>query len=378
MRASLGQKALGLQTVNAADGATLTRPQAVRRWAVPVRHRRRRLGPPVRPQRRRRSARLGSLIGLAGLRLPDLPAVDDVPEPEAAGLSTTSRPARSSSSAAKQPDRHRTRTGPASPAPFRFLRARSPASGRGAAGTPRAAAGRTRRPAGSTAARRSRRAARPRAAAGARRPRAAAPTPRARSSLVGGTSRIAPATSAWSDGLASPPRRARAGAAGPAPPSPSAPSSSGSSARANHATAARWLRSAASAAATTADGSSRIATQRSPGRRPASRRAIDRPSSDSRPWLLRPMPTNGNSGAASCSSSHASSGRGDDRRLRRALAPGVPVQPLEEVGVEQDRGARRGRHMTTYSTTLDGRLSRGARFRPPSRADHPAYPGDRP
>lgn len=32
MRASLGQKALNLQTVNAADGATLTRDQAVRRW----------------------------------------------------------------------------------------------------------------------------------------------------------------------------------------------------------------------------------------------------------------------------------------------------------------------------------------------------------
>jgi uncharacterized RDD family membrane protein YckC len=33
MRASLGQKVLGLQTVSAADGATLTRPQAIRRWA---------------------------------------------------------------------------------------------------------------------------------------------------------------------------------------------------------------------------------------------------------------------------------------------------------------------------------------------------------
>ena len=32
MRASLGQKALGLQTVNAADGATLTQDQAIRRW----------------------------------------------------------------------------------------------------------------------------------------------------------------------------------------------------------------------------------------------------------------------------------------------------------------------------------------------------------
>jgi uncharacterized RDD family membrane protein YckC len=32
MRASLGQKVLGLQTVNAADGATLTRDKAIRRW----------------------------------------------------------------------------------------------------------------------------------------------------------------------------------------------------------------------------------------------------------------------------------------------------------------------------------------------------------
>ena len=32
MRASLGQKVLNLQTVNAADGATLTRPQALLRW----------------------------------------------------------------------------------------------------------------------------------------------------------------------------------------------------------------------------------------------------------------------------------------------------------------------------------------------------------
>ena len=32
LRASLGQKALGLNTLNAADGATLTRPQAIRRW----------------------------------------------------------------------------------------------------------------------------------------------------------------------------------------------------------------------------------------------------------------------------------------------------------------------------------------------------------
>jgi len=32
LRASLGQRVLGLNTVSAADGATITRPQAVRRW----------------------------------------------------------------------------------------------------------------------------------------------------------------------------------------------------------------------------------------------------------------------------------------------------------------------------------------------------------
>ncbi len=34
LRASLGQKLLGLETVNAADGATLPQPQAIRRWLV--------------------------------------------------------------------------------------------------------------------------------------------------------------------------------------------------------------------------------------------------------------------------------------------------------------------------------------------------------
>jgi uncharacterized RDD family membrane protein YckC len=33
MRASIGQRVLGLETVNAADGATLTQDQAIRRWA---------------------------------------------------------------------------------------------------------------------------------------------------------------------------------------------------------------------------------------------------------------------------------------------------------------------------------------------------------
>lgn len=34
LRASPGQKLLGLETVNAAEGATLTQPQAIRRWLV--------------------------------------------------------------------------------------------------------------------------------------------------------------------------------------------------------------------------------------------------------------------------------------------------------------------------------------------------------
>jgi uncharacterized RDD family membrane protein YckC len=34
LRASPGQKALGLETVNAADGKTLTQPQAIKRWLV--------------------------------------------------------------------------------------------------------------------------------------------------------------------------------------------------------------------------------------------------------------------------------------------------------------------------------------------------------
>jgi uncharacterized RDD family membrane protein YckC len=34
LRASLGQKLLGLETVNAADGKTLTQPQAIRRWLI--------------------------------------------------------------------------------------------------------------------------------------------------------------------------------------------------------------------------------------------------------------------------------------------------------------------------------------------------------
>ena len=92
------------------------------------------------------------------------------------------------------------------------------------------------------------------------------------------------------------------------------------------------------------------AAQRGPvGRRPASRRAIERPSSDSRPWLLRPTATNASSGASSCSARYAS---------RAALMTAVLVvrarrrvagRPVEQVGVGEDRRAMR-RHMTTYMT----------------------------
>ena len=85
MRASLGQRALGLQTLNASDGSTLTRPQAVRRWAclygifAVASALQLALGGSD-------LATLASLIGLADLRVLDLPAVGDKPEPEEAGL----------------------------------------------------------------------------------------------------------------------------------------------------------------------------------------------------------------------------------------------------------------------------------------------------
>ena len=85
LRASLGQRALGLNTLNAADGATLTRPQAVRRWLF--------LFGFVAFASAMQSAlqttslnTIGFLVGLAGVRVRDLPAVDDVQQPEEAGL----------------------------------------------------------------------------------------------------------------------------------------------------------------------------------------------------------------------------------------------------------------------------------------------------
>ena len=98
----------------------------------------------------------------------------------------------------------------------------------------------------------------------------------------------------WPGRPGSRPARARAGAAGRARPGSGRPSRRGSSARANQATAASWLRSARSAAATITEPSSRIATPAAVSeraeRRPASRRAMRRPSRDRRPWPLSPMP----------------------------------------------------------------------------------------
>ena len=60
LRASLGQRALGLNTLNAADGATLTPPAGRAPVAVPVRLRGLRVGACSRPSARRRSARSDS------------------------------------------------------------------------------------------------------------------------------------------------------------------------------------------------------------------------------------------------------------------------------------------------------------------------------
>ena len=85
MRASLGQRIMGLQTVSAADGATLTRDQATRRWAFLYGF----VALATALQFALTGTDLGglaSLIGLLLVRLHDLPAVDDVSEPQAPGL----------------------------------------------------------------------------------------------------------------------------------------------------------------------------------------------------------------------------------------------------------------------------------------------------
>ena len=65
MRASLGQKALNLQTVNAADGATLTREQALRALGLAVRRLRPGQRGPDWCSGRPTSSILGSLVSLA-------------------------------------------------------------------------------------------------------------------------------------------------------------------------------------------------------------------------------------------------------------------------------------------------------------------------
>ena len=167
LRASPGQKMLGLETVNAADGATLTRDQAVRRWAFLF-------GPQVIASVFSFSGSvsnslgaLGSLLGLLAF-LYAIYLLYTVTQSSSARVSMTSRPRRWSSSAA-DPDRFDITTGPATP-PVSIQGSKS--SVRTCVdGTPRAGAGRRPPRAGSTAARRSRPAARRRAAAGARPPR---------------------------------------------------------------------------------------------------------------------------------------------------------------------------------------------------------------
>ena len=87
MRASPGQKVLNLETVNAADGATLTQPQAIRRWVFLW-------GP-----HRARSALIATILGilislLAWPALPDLPDVHDSTRAPSARATTTCRQAR--------------------------------------------------------------------------------------------------------------------------------------------------------------------------------------------------------------------------------------------------------------------------------------------
>ena len=86
LRASPGQKMIGLETVNAADGATLTRDQAVRRWAFLY-------GPTTVAGVFQfagvdvvdaRFARVAARAARVPVR--DLPAVHRDPEPEAPGL----------------------------------------------------------------------------------------------------------------------------------------------------------------------------------------------------------------------------------------------------------------------------------------------------
>ena len=161
--------------------------------AVPVRLRGLRVGDAVGPQRDvARHARIPDRA--PGVRVRDLPAVDDVPEPQEAGLPR--RPGRDGRRQARpDPRPSSSRTGPASPAPFslsRLPRARSRASGlwrgRNTASGRRSNEATRRIDSRSAVATRSASASRGRCSA-ASVIRSAA---RARSSVVGGTRRIAP------------------------------------------------------------------------------------------------------------------------------------------------------------------------------------------
>ena len=282
-RATYGQKILKLETVNAADGATLTQHAG-----HPP------LGVPVRP-----GGRLGDLHEDPGgrpriaahpgpARVPALdprppllpvPALHHVAEPQAPGLPR--RPGRHRGDQAPLAARHHVaadeRGRSAGPVLVsQRLRLEVEASGRGAAGTPPAAAGRSRDPADAEplGGRHEQRVRQPRA--GARPPRPSAPPPGARSSGVGATRRIASAISACEHRLGRGgaqlaleqhvqlrERRGRPAAAA-RPRARTRP------------TAARWLRSATSAAATTADGSSRTPPSES-ARSPARLAPRDRP-----------------------------------------------------------------------------------------------------
>ena len=98
---------------------------------------------------------------------------------------------------------------------------------------------------------------------------------------------------------------------------------------------ASWLRSAWSAAASTALA---VEQDRHVGRSardgpapPASRRAIERPSSDSRPCWLRPTARKGRSGASSCRLEVRLDGGRDDRRPGRPVTRREPPDALEQV-----------------------------------------------
>ena len=361
---------LGLETVNAADGATLTRDQAVRRWAFLF-------GPQVVASVFQFSGSvsntlgsLGSLLGLAAFIYADLPAVHGDPEPQAPGLPR--RPGRHGRRQARLIPRQPSTPRRGRPRRPRFdsglevqrphvtraeHRERPPVEGRDAA---------DRQPLGR---RDQQRVGEPRPVLGR-----LAQQLRCAGEVLG--RRWDDADRAGHDRREHRPHRVRPElalqAAGRARASPSAPSSSGSSTRSNQATAARWLRSAVSAAASDRgrveqDRHSAVAgpaaglppRDRAPvERQPPVRAAADAQERELGRRLVRVQPR--------------LEGRRDDRRLGRVLALDVPVEPVEQVGVEQDRGPDASSYDVIY-TTVDGPPSP----RPPSGEHHPRS-GERP